>query len=57
MTDSNFDNGFEKVPAAGEFLAGAGAGGLHVDLRGPAVSSEAASRESSQTSKTREYET
>ena len=58
MTDSNFDNGFEKVPAAGEFLAGAGAGGLHVEeLRGPAVSSEAASRESSQTSKTREYET
>jgi len=53
MTDSNFDNGFEKVPAAGEFLTGASAGGLHVEeLRGPAMSSEAASRESSQTSKT-----
>jgi len=47
MADSNFDNGFEKVPAAGEFVAGAG--GLHVEeLRGPAMSSE----ESSQTSKT-----
>jgi len=43
MADSNFDNGFEKVPAAGEFVAGAGVEGL----RGPAVSSE----ESSQTSK------
>ena len=50
MTDSNFDNGFEKLPAAGEFLAGASAGGLHVEeLRGPAMSSEATAKESSQT--------
>jgi len=43
MADSNFDNGFEKVPAAGEFVAGAGApGGLHVaqEARAPAGMSE-----------------
>lgn len=50
MADSNFDNGFEKVPAAGEFVGGASAGGLHVEeLRGPSAMS---SGESSQTSKT-----
>jgi len=50
MADSNFDNGFEKVPAAGEFLTGAGAGGLHVEeLRGPSAMS---SEESSHASKT-----
>jgi len=49
MTDSNFDNGFEKVPAAGEFVTGAGAAGLHVDeLRGAAMSET----QSSQASKT-----
>ena len=41
MADSNFDNGFEKVPAAGEFLAGAG-GGVE-ELRGPAMASQAES--------------
>lgn len=43
MADSNFDNGFEKVPAAGEFVAGASASGSHVEeLRGlSAMSSDA----------------
>ena len=51
MADGNFDNGFEKVPAAGEFYAGAG--GLHVEeLRGPTMASGAETKESGQTSKT-----
>ena len=51
MTDSNFDNGFEKVPAAGEFVSGAG--GMHAEeLRGPARSSATEPKESSHTSKT-----
>jgi len=51
MANGNFDNGFEKVPAAGEFYAGAG--GLHVEeLRGPTMASGAETKESSQTSKT-----
>jgi len=45
MADSNFDNGFEKVPAAGEFFAGAGGAGVE-ELRGPAMASEAGSKES-----------
>ena len=44
MADSNFDNGFEKVPAAGEFLASAGGAGLHVEEVRGLSSEESASK-------------